>query len=70
MLFHILGQFIVELLRALLIDEISQRVRRRIMRGLADRTSRQQLSFYLSLRRRSGQKLLHKLRTLPDKDVQ
>jgi hypothetical protein len=63
MIFDLLGQLASELFRALLIDELSERVRARLMRWLFRRRARRRERFSWYLRSRPSRQLLHKLRT-------
>jgi hypothetical protein len=57
------SQLASELLRALLIDELSEHVRRKVLHRLGRRRALRRQRFYLDLNRRRSQRLLHKLRT-------
>lgn len=56
-------QFVLELLRALLVDELSGRVRRRLLGLIRKRGACDSRRIILGLHRRDRDRLLHKLRT-------
>ena len=62
-------QFAQEVLRALLIDELSWRVRRRFLRWFCKRGTGDCRHVILGLHRRNRDRLLHKLRTGADGDL-
>src|ERR1035437_6459720 len=62
-------QFVMELLRALLVDELSGRVRGRLLRWCGKRGARDCRQVILGLHRRNRDRLLHKLRTGADADL-
>jgi hypothetical protein len=64
-----LHQLASELVWALLIDELSERVRARLLRALYRRRQLRRQRFYLHLARRYSRQLLHRLRTVPDEPV-
>lgn len=66
MLLDFLIQLLTELVRALFIDALSERVRRRITETLGARRSRRRAAFYHRLSNQHQKRLLHKL--LTDKD--
>lgn len=66
MLFDLLIQFLVELLRALLIDALSERVCRRIAAAVEGRRARHKVAFYHGLINRHQKQRLHKLLTDAD----
>jgi hypothetical protein len=70
MILEFLHQLASELVCALLIDEVSERVRGRIVRALYQRRQLRRQRFYLHLARRHSRELLHRLRTVPDELVQ
>lgn len=63
MLFDFAVELAAELFRALFIDALSDRVRRRIERAQAKRRKIKTAQFYASLITRHQKRLLHKLHT-------
>jgi len=61
-------QFVLELLRALLVDELSGHVRRRLRRLLPGRRAPDCRRVILGIQRRTRNRLLHKLFTEEDED--
>ena len=70
MIMDILYHFVTEFIHALLIDELSERVRRNVAGRLDKRRIHRRQRFYRHLSRRNAQRLLHKLRTEADSPVQ
>jgi hypothetical protein len=66
MLWDFMIGFIVELLRLLLLEELSQHVRRSVTRLHRIRSRRRAKSFYRTLERNHKRQLLHKLTTRDD----
>ncbi len=62
-------QFVLELLRALLIDEFSERVRPPLGRWLIRRASRDVRRAVLRVHRRNRNRLMHRLRTEVKRDL-
>ena len=62
-------QFVLEILRALLVDELSGRVRGRSLRWFRQRGNRDCRHVLLGLHRRNRDRLLHRLRTGADGDL-
>ena len=62
-------QFVLEFFRALLIDELSGRVRRRLPRLFRKSGARDRRDIILALHRRNRNRLLHKLRTGAETDL-
>ncbi len=56
-------QLILELLRALIIDELSDRVRERFSRWVDDRSARTLHRIMVGIHLRNRRRLLHRLRT-------
>ena len=56
-------QLVIDLLRALLVDELSGRVRRRLARWLGWRGARDSRRAILRIHRRNRERLLHRLFT-------
>lgn len=69
MIFDLLAQFGLEFVRALLLDEFSERVRRHVNSFAHRRYQRQKARFDILLRRRATERLLHRLRTELDDRV-
>lgn len=69
MLGNLIAQFVLELLRALLVDELSSRVRQRLRQMLAMRHSRKYRRIVFEIQRRTRARLLHKMFTEPDKKL-
>ncbi len=69
MLDNPLAQFILELARALLVDELSGRVRRPLTRLLCRRGERGCRPAILKIHRRNRDRLLHRLLTEQDEDL-
>jgi hypothetical protein len=63
MILDVVLQFLVELLRALLVDELSGHVRRRLRRSLTRRGAADCRRVILGIHRRTRDRLLHKLFT-------
>lgn len=63
MMLDLLVEFIVELVRALLVDELSGRVRGRIHRFVAKRGASDVRRAILGVHRRNRDRLLHRLLT-------
>jgi hypothetical protein len=68
-MFENVVQFAVELIRALLVDELSGRVRKRLRRMLARRTQNDGRGIIWSIHQRTRQRLLHRMFTEPDDDL-
>jgi len=64
-----LAQFILELVRALLVDELSGRVRRPLARLRCLRGERGCRPIILKIHRRNRDRLLHRLLTEQDEDL-
>ena len=69
-MFELFYQFALELLRALLIDALSERVRKRLLQVISRRQAFRRARFYGLLKTRHSRRLLHKLRTLIESEVQ
>ena len=69
MLENLFVQFILELFRALLVDELSGRVRRRLAGWSASRHADNGRRVILRIHQRNSDNLLHKLRTGLEKDL-
>ncbi len=63
---HVIIQFATELLRALVIDEMIVRVRRRIKRRVNELARQRLARMHLQLSRRTRARLLHRMRTPDD----
>jgi hypothetical protein len=63
MILGLLVEFMVELLRALLVDELSGRVRKRIRRSSTERGGYNIRRALLGVHHRNRDRLLHRLRT-------
>ena len=63
MLENFVAQFVLELVRALLIEEMSSRVRRPLVRLLARHRSRRRGRAFLTVHRRNRDRLMHRLFT-------
>ena len=66
-MFEVLRQLIIEVIRALLVDELSGRVRERMVRWLGDREGSRHRAT-LRVHRKVRNQLLHKLRTETEED--
>jgi len=64
-----LAQFILELIRALLVDELSGRVRRPLARLLCRRGERGCRQVILKIHQRNRDRLLHRLLTEREEDL-
>ena len=62
-------QFILELMRALLVDELSGRVRRRVKGWFVARNADSARRAIATVHRRTRDRLLHKLLTVPEQDL-
>jgi hypothetical protein len=62
-------QFILELVRALLVDELSGRVRKRVMGWFVARNAGSGQRAIVTVHRRTRDRLLHKLLTEPEEDL-
>jgi hypothetical protein len=69
MMLDLLVEFIVELVRALLIDELSGRVRGRIRRLVAKRDASGTYRAFLGVHRRNRERLLNRLLTDLEEDL-
>ena len=69
MIFDVLLQFLLELVRALLVDEFSGRVRGRISRWVARGGSRNIRRAILGVHRRNRRRLLNRLITEVESDL-
>lgn len=69
MILEILLQFSGDLLRALLLDELSERVRGLLAASISRRQELRRRQFYDYLRSRPSRALLHKMRTTVEEDV-
>lgn len=65
----LLFQFVAELMRALLVDELSDHVRRKISRSRDSRSAPRRSSARLIVHRRNRDRLLNRLRTASDAET-
>jgi hypothetical protein len=68
MMFEIFIQFVVELIRALIVDELSGRLRRQLARRLGSREAKDIRRAVFTVHRRNRERLFNRLLTGQDED--